>query len=226
ARYLGMVLVEGGDLRASGDQVSLKTLHGLMPVDLVVRCIAGGAADPLELDATAFAGPVGLLQPVRKYPDLVVNALGSALAENRGLGAYLPRLSRLLLGEELLIADGIRWWLGDAGNHRHVLAHLDHMLIRPAHEGTARPRPAIAGIDPTRLSASERAALLDEIQIRGATLVAEEKVGFGTVPSLTPAGLVAKPYAVRLFLAASTSGFVALPGGLAMTVDPEHTVSL
>jgi uncharacterized circularly permuted ATP-grasp superfamily protein/uncharacterized alpha-E superfamily protein len=225
ARYLGMLLVEGGDLRASAERVALKTLHGLMPIDLIVRCIAGAAADPLELDAEA-AGPVGLLEPVRQYPDLITNALGSALAENRALSAYLPRLAQSLLGEELRIGDGMRWWLGDAGNRRHVLAHLDSMVIRPAHEGTARPGWATAGIDPSRLSKSKLAALLEEIEIRGATLVAEEKIGFGTTPSFTPEGLLAKPYAVRLFAAATAQGFVALPGGLAMTVDPDRAVSL
>ena len=98
ARYLGLLLVEGGDLRVAGDRVSIKTLHGLMPVDLIVRCIAGALADPLELDSSGFAGPVGMLQVVRRHPDLVVNALGSALAENRGLSAYLPKLAQSLLG--------------------------------------------------------------------------------------------------------------------------------
>jgi uncharacterized circularly permuted ATP-grasp superfamily protein/uncharacterized alpha-E superfamily protein len=226
ARYLGMLLVEGGDLRAAGENVSLKTLHGLMPIDVIVRCIPGAAADPLELDATEFAGPVGLLAPLRRRPGLVVNALGSAVAENRGLGACLPGLARLLLGEELLLPDAPRWWLGDAGNRRHVLAHLDGMVIRPAHEGTARPGGAVPGIDPLRLSRGERAALIEEIEIGGPTLVAEEKIGFGTTPSLTPEGLLPKPYAVRFFAAATSGGFVALPGGLAMTVDPERAVAL
>jgi uncharacterized circularly permuted ATP-grasp superfamily protein len=89
-----LLLVEGGDLRVTGDQVSLKTLHGLMPIDLdrTLRGWCGG--DPLELDSSGFAGPVGLLQAIRKQSDLVVNALGSALAENRGLSAYLPKLAR------------------------------------------------------------------------------------------------------------------------------------
>jgi hypothetical protein len=63
-------------------------------------------ADPLELDSSGFAGPVGLLQAIRKQPDLVVNALGSALAENRGLSAYLPKLANAVLGEDLLVPDG------------------------------------------------------------------------------------------------------------------------
>jgi uncharacterized circularly permuted ATP-grasp superfamily protein/uncharacterized alpha-E superfamily protein len=226
ARYLELLLVEGGDLRATSNRVSLKTLHGLMPIDLIVRCVAGAASDPLELDGSDFAGPVGLLQSIRRNPDLVTNVLGSALAENRGLSAYLPELCRVLLGEDLLIPDGPRWWLGDRASRTHVLAHLDHMIIRPAHEGTARPGRAIPGIDPAHLSSAQRSALIEEIEIRGAALVAEAKVGFGTAPSLTPVGLVPKPYALRMFVTATADGFMALPGGLAMTVDPEETVSL
>jgi uncharacterized circularly permuted ATP-grasp superfamily protein/uncharacterized alpha-E superfamily protein len=226
ARYLGLLLVEGGDLRVANDRVSLKTLHGLMPIDLIVRCVAGGVCDPLELDASGFAGPVGLLQAVRKQPDLVVNALGTALAENRGLSAYLPKVAKAVLGEELMVPDSTRWWLGDAASRRHALADLDHMIIRPAYEGTARPGRAIPGIDPARLGPAERAQLLQEIEVRGAGLVAEAKIGFGTTPSLTSAGLVPKPYAVRLFVAATANGFTALPGGLAMTIDADHTVAL
>ncbi len=226
SRYQGLMLVEGADLRVADNRVSLKTLDGLMPVDLVVRCIAGTEADPLELDSAAFAGPVGLLQAVRNSPDLVTNALGSALAENRGLSAYLPGLARKLLGEELLVEDGKRWWLGDAAARTHVLANLDHMVIRPAHENTARPGRAIPGVDPQRLSPVDHAKLLDQIELAGARFVAEAKIGFGTTPSMTLDGVVPKPYAVRLFVAATANGFTVMPGGLAMTVDPSATVSL
>jgi uncharacterized circularly permuted ATP-grasp superfamily protein/uncharacterized alpha-E superfamily protein len=226
ARYLGQILVEGGDLRVVDGRVSLKTLDGLLPIDLIVRCVAGAVADPLELDSAGFAGPVGLLQAVRREPDLIVNALGTALAENRGLSSYLPRLAKELLGEELAIPDGPRLWLGDRGARQHVLANLDRMVIRPAHEGTARPGRAVPGRDPATLGAAERAALLTDIELRGPMLVAEEKIGFGTTPSLTPTGLVPKPYALRLFVSATAGGFMALPGGLAMTVDPGSTVAL
>jgi uncharacterized alpha-E superfamily protein len=76
------------------------------------------------------------------------------------------------------------------------------------------------------LAPAARTALLEEIALRGATLVAEEKLGFGTTPSLGPGGLAPKPYAVRLFVAATGTGHVVMPGGLAMTVDPGSTVAL
>ena len=93
----------------------------------------------LELDSARYGGPCGLVQACRKAPDLVRNALGSAVAQNRGLGAYLPAICRSLYGEDLLIADAPRWWLGDAANRKHVIANLDRMVIRQAQEGTGRP---------------------------------------------------------------------------------------
>ena len=76
------------------------------------------------------------------------------------------------------------------------------------------------------LDAPVRDALVQAFDAFARSLVAEEKVGFGTTPSLTASGLVPKPYAVRMFVAATANGFTVLPGGIAMTIDPDRTVAL
>ncbi len=93
SRYLGFQLVEGGDLRVIGSRVYMKTLEGLKPIDLIIRCVEGSNCDPLELDPNGFAGPVGLVQALRRNPRLVMNFLGTAVVENRAL-APLSRISR------------------------------------------------------------------------------------------------------------------------------------
>ncbi len=227
ARYLGYLLVEGDDLRVAQDRVFLKTLAGLQPIDLIVRCVTGAATDSLELDPSGFLGPVALVQAVRHKPDLIVNALGTALAENRGLGGYLPALCRTLLGEELAVWDVKKWWLGDTKVRATVLQNLDRYFIRRTYEQTARPGAAALGRDPAVLSPAERVALIEEIELNGATLVAEEKMALGTTPSYGPNGLEAKPYAVRVFATAVPGGgFAVMPGGLAMTVAPGASMAL
>ncbi len=226
ARYLGFLLVEGADLRAENGRVFLKTLNGLQPIDLVVRCVAGASCDALELDPAGFLGPVGLVQSLRQQPGLVVNALGTAVAENRGLGSYLPNLSKSLLGEDLAIWDVTKWWLGDARVRQDVIQNFDRYFIRRAYELTARPGRAAPAIDPARLTAAERAALIAEIELDGTALVAEEKTSLGTAPSYGESGLTAKPYALRVFATAVPGGFAVMPGGLAMTVDPGMSMAL
>ena len=226
ARYLGYLLVEAGDLRTAGDRVYLKTLQGLKRIDLIVRSVDGAGADPLELDAAQYGGPPGLVQAYRKAPELVRNALGSAIAQNRGLGRYLGPICRDLLGEDLLISDTPRWWLGDPVAREHVLTNLHRMVIRSAQEGTGRPGAAKFGRAVSSLSEDERAALMQEIALNGNQLVAEEMIGFATTSSFTPDGLVPQPFAVRVFLAAGEDGFSMLPGGIALTLDPGRAVSL
>ncbi len=226
ARYLGALLVEGGDLRVDNDRIYLKTLDGLRPIDLLLRSAAAGLCDALELEPSGFLGPVGLVQAVRRQPGLVVNALGTAIVENRGLGGYLPQLSRELLGEELAFPDVNKVWLGDPQVGRRIASNLDRYFIRRASEQTARPGQAAAPIDATRLSAAERQTLAATIEIEGHRLVAEEKVPLGTTPSFGPGGLAPTSFAMRVFAGAVPGGFIVMPGGLAMTVAPGASMAL
>ena len=226
ARYLGALLVEGDDLRIENDRIYLKTLDGLRPIDLVLRCVAAGLADALELDPSGFLGPVGLLQAVRQQPNCLVNALGTAIAENRGLGGFLPQICRTLLSEDLLFQDVAKHWLGEPDAKRHVLNNLDRYFIRTASERTARPGRAEIPRDPTKLSLAERDELVAKIEMDGDRLVAEEKMPLGTAPSYTQGGLAPRPYAVRVFASAVNGGFIVMPGGLAMTVDPGASMAL
>lgn len=226
ARYLGYLLVEGSDLRTEGAQVYLKTLEGLKEIDLIVRCVDGRAIDPLELDPYGFDGPAGLVRVTRKQPHLVVNPAGSALVQNRGLGAYLPAIARRLLGEELSLADAPRSWLGDPDAQQRALDRRGGIIIRQTQEGTGRPGQASLGHDPQSLSAAELDVLRREITLNGNRLVAEEKIGFSTSPAFQREGLVPKPFAVRLFVSRTATGYQVMPGGLAMTVDPDRAVAL
>ncbi len=226
ARYLGLLLVEGDDLHADQNGISLKTLEGLRRVDQIVRCVAGAASDALELDPSGFLGPVGLVQAARAWPDLIVNALGTAIAENRGLGPFLPALSNTLLGESLEIFDIEKWWLGDPDKKRLVLGELDRYYIRRTFEKTDRPGRAAAARDATQMSSAERAALIADIELDGASFVAEKKTQLGTAPSYGPDGLEPKPFALRVFATATPQGFKVMPGGLAMTVNPGKSMAL
>lgn len=226
ARYLGALLIEGEDLRVDSDRIYLKTLEGLRPIDLLIRCVSAGLTDALELEPSGFLGPVGLVQAVRRQPSLVVNALGAAIVENRGLGRYMDEICRAVLGEKLAVADVDKLWLGDAIQRQHVLANLDRYFIRRAFEETARPGRAAAARNSAQMSSSDRAQMIERIGLDGDCLVAEEKLTLGTSPVYGPRGLQPKPYVIRVFATAVPGGFAVMPGGLAMHVDPGASMAL
>ena len=82
ARYLGFTLVEGADLTVRDDHVFLKTLGGLLPVDVIVRRQDDSFCDPLELRGDSMLGVAGLVQAVRSGNVTIANSLGSGLVES------------------------------------------------------------------------------------------------------------------------------------------------
>jgi uncharacterized circularly permuted ATP-grasp superfamily protein/uncharacterized alpha-E superfamily protein len=226
SRYLGFQLVEGGDLRVIGSRVYMKTLEGLKPIDLMIRCVQGGLCDPLELDPNGFAGPVGLVQALRKNQRLLINFLGSSVVENRGLAPSLPQISRMLLNQDLILQDTHRRWLGDMEARVFVFAHPERFVIRHAHEGTGRPGRAEQGILPDKLTGRDLEALKFELEVNGQNYVAEERMDCATAPSWTAEGLKARPFAVRLYGSAIDGEYRIMPGGLALSLDGTPGVAM
>lgn len=226
ARYLGYLLLEGSDLRVVDRKLFHKTLAGLQPIDLIVRAVEAAKADPLELDPSGFDGPAGLVQAVRDNPALIANSLGTAVIENRGIAPYLDGLAGRLIGEDPLLPEATRLWLGDAAARDRFLADPDTYILRPAYESTARPGHADPGSQLARLDGAARDALLRNVELNGAHYVAETPVGFATAPSWSANGLVAKPYALRVFVTSTADGPVVMPGGLALTISSGSAIGL
>ena len=90
SRYLGMTLVEGGDLTVRGERLFLKTLHGLEPVHVLLRRVDDEYLDPLELRGDSALGVPGLLGVIRAGQVVVANAPGAGFLESPGLAAFWP----------------------------------------------------------------------------------------------------------------------------------------
>jgi uncharacterized circularly permuted ATP-grasp superfamily protein/uncharacterized alpha-E superfamily protein len=221
ARYLSLLLVQGGDLRVVGNRLYMKTLEGLRPIDLVLRCVAGEQADPLQLDPNGFFGPAGFLQAMQANPDLSANAIGTAIAENRGLSPCLGALSQEVLGEELAVADQARWWLGDNASRQHVLGNLDRMIIRPVQGGTGRPGHPHERYILAQMPEDDRSQFVQTLNLHGYRYVAEESASFATLPSWTPDGLQPRGFVVRIFATLVDGEYSVMPGGIALAVENE-----
>src|SRR5207237_1034897 len=132
AAQWGFTLVEGADLTVLDRHVYLRTLHGLKPVDVILRRLDDSFCDPLELRGDSLLGIPGLVEAVRSGSVAIDNALGSGLVETSANMAFLPALCRQLLDEELRMPSVATWWCGQEEPRRYVLEHLDDLVIKPA----------------------------------------------------------------------------------------------
>ena len=101
ARYLGLTLVEGGDLTVRDQHLFLKTVKGLEPVHILLKRLDDAFLDPLELRSDSTLGVPGLLQAIRAGNVILANAPGSAFLESPALLGFLPGISERLLGEQI-----------------------------------------------------------------------------------------------------------------------------
>ncbi len=210
SRYLGFTLVEGGDLTVRGAEVFLKTLGGLVRVDVILRRLADNECDPLELNPQGWSGVPGLVAAVRSGAVSVANTLGSGWLEAPVLMALLPRICEHLTGESLRLPSVPTWWCGDADGLAYVSAHLEQLVIRPAF--TLRTSPPVVAAD---LNESERVQLLERIRRRPAMFVAQTNVTRSTVPVWSGTGLQSWHIGLRTFAVADDGDYRVLPGGLA-----------
>jgi uncharacterized circularly permuted ATP-grasp superfamily protein/uncharacterized alpha-E superfamily protein len=209
ARYLGYTLVEGGDLTVRDNRVYLKTLGGLLPVDVIVRRQDDQFCDPLELRGDSMLGVPALVQAVRSGNVAIANALGSGLAESAAYAAFLPGLSRLLLKEDLKIPTVATWWCGQAEPLQYVLDHVGDLVLKPTFPGT-RGDPIFGAV----LGNKERAKLLDKVRAEPGRYVAQERVALSTVPVWEDGPLNPRHMVVRVYAVPSGGSYAVMPGGL------------
>ncbi len=215
ARYLGYILVEGADLAVRNDCVYLKTLSGLLPVDIILCRSAESGLDPLELGANASFGVPGLLNAVRTGNVVIANTPGCGIVGAPVFMAYLPQLCEHLLDQPLALPSIPTWWCGSADGLAHVKAHLEALVVKPAFQKSGGEEIIVSD-----LAADARAALVRQIEQAPWKYVAQEKIARSGVPVWNESGLKCGHAAVRAFLVEDESRFRLMPGGL-LRVAPD-----
>jgi uncharacterized alpha-E superfamily protein len=182
--------------------------------------VEDGDADPLELGSSRPGGVTGLVEAARQGGVGIANALGSGLAGDVALQAYLGPACQALLGETLLLPSPPTWWLGDAGQRADALADLDAMVIHQLGPG------GVTSVFAGELDGSDRDTLVRAIDAKPGGYVAQTRLELATAPVLEGDAVVPGTVVVRTLVLASTPSpdaahpttLALLPGGLGRVV--------
>ncbi|MET0343058.1 MAG: circularly permuted type 2 ATP-grasp protein [Polyangiales bacterium] len=214
AQYLGYTLVNGGDLTVREDRVYLKTLGGLSPIDVILRRVNDDFCDPLELRPDSLLGVPGLVQAARSGNVAIASPLGTGLLQTPGILPYLARLSRALLGEELLLDSVPTWWCGDPEQIGEGLSMLDDAVVKHTFaNGFVQP------IFTAEFTVEQRAELRARIEAQPRKYVIQERMRASTTPLLRERVLTPAALSMRCFAVAGRDDFVVMPGGLSRVAD-------
>lgn len=209
ANYLGLRLVQSGDLMVRNGYVWMKSLDGLSRVDVILRRVDDSYCDPVELRGDSQLGIPGLLEVIRSGRVVMANPLGSGVLENPIFLKYLPAISKNILGRELRLKSVPTYWCGDAQDLEYVLTNIQRLVIKPiARGGESR------SIFAAELTAEKLNALQARIKANPLQFVAQPSLKVSHVPTFMSGRLEPRPAILRSFAVASGSSYTVMPGGL------------
>jgi uncharacterized circularly permuted ATP-grasp superfamily protein len=112
----------------------MRTTAGLRRVDVIYRRVDDDFLDPLAFRADSRLGVAGLLNAYRAGNVSIANAIGTGLADDKALYAYLPAIIRFYLSEDPILDNVQTYLLANPADRRYALEHLDSLVVKAVGE--------------------------------------------------------------------------------------------
>jgi uncharacterized circularly permuted ATP-grasp superfamily protein len=208
AREMGVPLVEGHDLVVEDDKVFMRTTAGLAPVHVIYRRINDDFLDPEVFRHDSMLGVPGLMRAYRKGNVSLANAIGTGVADDKAVYAYLPRLIKYYLDEDAILPNVETHLCGERDGLAYTLDHLDELVVKPV--GESGGYGIMVG---PRATAAERAQMRERLRTDPANYISQPMVHLSVCPTLVEDGIKPRHVDLRPFAVTGRSTWV-LPGGL------------
>ena len=134
AQQMGVELVEGRDLAVEDGFVFMRTTAGLQRVDVIYRRIDDDFLDPRAFRPDSVLGVPGVFDAYRRNRVTLVNAPGTGVADDKVIYAYVPRIVRYYLGEDILLPNVPTYVCWDRRQREYVLENIAELVVKPANE--------------------------------------------------------------------------------------------
>ena len=130
ARQMGVELVEGRDLFFDGGQIFMRTTQGPKRVDVIYRRVDDDYLDPLTFRRDSQLGVAGLIASYRAGQIGLANALGTGVADDKGIYPFVPDIIKYYLGEDPILANVETFRAAVPAQRQHILANLAKLVVK------------------------------------------------------------------------------------------------
>jgi len=217
--YLGINLVQGGDLLSKNGALWLKSLSGLKKINTLLRRVDDKSCDPLELDNSSQLGVAGLVESIRQDNLNMINPIGSAVLENIGINPFMEKIAHYFLKEDLILPQIATWWCGQQKELDFVLENLQNFIIKKIDKSDE-----VDIYFPKIMSLHELERLRKMLQKNPNHYVAQEDVDFSTVPYYANNSITPKNAVIRTFSLKKDDSYVVMNGGLVRASDTKENL--
>jgi len=208
ARQMGIEIVEGRDLVTHNDRVYMRTTQGLKQVDVIYRRVDDDFLDPLTFRPDTMLGVAGLFNAYRAGNVALANAVGTGVADDKAVYAFVPEMIRYYLSEEPILKN-VPTFLGcNERDRAYILDHLDMLVVKAVNESGGYGML----ISPHATSA-ERDEFRRRVQHNPRNYIAQPTLGLSRHPTYRDGALHGCHVDLRPYIL-SGRGVSIVPGGL------------
>jgi uncharacterized circularly permuted ATP-grasp superfamily protein len=208
AREMGVPLVEGKDLVVEDNRVWMRTTAGLAPVHAIYRRLNDDFLDPDVFQPGSMLGVRGLIDCWRRGRVAIANAVGTGVADDKAVYAYMPRIIRYYLDEEPILANVPTHICAEQEGLRYTLDNLENLVVKPV--GESGGYGLIIG---PHASATEIADFRVQLLANPENYISQPVIKLSVSPTLSGGRLAPRHVDLRPFAITGRDTWV-LPGGL------------
>ncbi len=208
AREMGVPLVEGRDLTVRDDTVYMRTTRGLARVDAIYRRIGDDFLDPEAFNPESMLGVPGLMRAYKAGKVSFANAIGTGVADDKAVYAYMPRVIKYYLGEDAILPNVQTFVCREPEGLQYTLDHLPELVVKPVAESGGYG----IMIGP-KASAAELEACRAKLVQDPANYISQPTIQLSVSPTLVEGEVSPRHVDLRPFAITGAKTWV-LPGGL------------
>jgi uncharacterized circularly permuted ATP-grasp superfamily protein len=134
AQQMGIELVEGRDLLVHDNVVYMRTTAGLRQVDVIYRRVDDDFLDPLCFRPDSILGIPGIFNAYRAGNVTLANAIGTGVADDKAVYAYIPEIIRYYLEQDAILPNVETYLLTNDAHRSYVLEHMEELVIKAVGE--------------------------------------------------------------------------------------------
>ncbi|HEY9747220.1 MAG TPA: circularly permuted type 2 ATP-grasp protein, partial [Allocoleopsis sp.] len=188
--------------------LQMRTTKGLQRVDVIYRRIDDDFIDPLAFRPDSLLGVPGLMEVYRAGRVALANALGTGVADDKVIYAYVPQIIRYYLGEDPILANVPTYLCWEPQQQSHVLANLDKLVVKAANESGG-----YGMLIGSQASPAEREAFAEKIKANPRNYIAQPTLCLSRAPTLMDGQIEGCHVDLRPYILYGKNIYVS-PGGL------------
>ena len=209
AQQLGVELVEGRDMFTEDNIVYMKTTRGPKRVDVIYRRVDDDFIDPLVFRPNSKLGVPGLINAYRAGNVALANSVGTGVADDKVIYAFVPRIIEYYLNEKPIL-DNVETYLAHNPQHLgYILENLDKLVVKAANESGGYGM--LMGPQSTRQEQDEFA---ERIKANPRNYIAQPLISLSQAPAFVGDHFEGRHVDLRPYLLYGKNEITLVPGAL------------